>query len=277
MPRSPTSLQALLTLALIAFVPTGRGLASEIHSLSELAPPQAVEALEQIPDPGRRLLALRSYLRTGSDLAARWSWTEEEIEAFQGSDDQRALLAEVAAIADHFARANPGFEIYANTRVRSLDVQISNWNSNESVGAAAAEILSAAKEEFGSDDKSFADVDPDDLRAWLVGFTGKTWANIAAPGLTAHGQGHAIDFQVMKDGHIIAGADSGEIEQVWRAEKWDEKLKASIDAAGPSFHGPLASPDEPWHYDYDPALPETEMTTVANGPILPRPRPPHQE
>jgi hypothetical protein len=56
----------------------------------------------------------------------------------------------------------------------------------------------------------------------------------------------------MKDGVIIAGADTAKIETVWRAEKWDEKLKDSIDAASPSFHGPLTSPDEPWHYDFKP-------------------------
>jgi hypothetical protein len=39
------------------------------------------------------------------------------------------------------------------------------------------------------------------------------------------------------------------------AEGWDVKLKASIDAAGPSFVGPLANPHEPWHYDYVPKKP----------------------
>ena len=67
-----------------------------------------------------------------------------------------------------------------------------------------------------------------------------------------HGRAHAIDFQILRDGKIIGGADNTKIETFWRAEKWDQKLKASIDAAGPSFNGPLTSPDEPWHYNYEP-------------------------
>jgi hypothetical protein len=56
----------------------------------------------------------------------------------------------------------------------------------------------------------------------------------------------------MKDGRIHAGANSDEVKSVWRAEGWDQKLKASIEIAGPSFSGPLINPDEPWHYDYAP-------------------------
>ena len=218
--------------------------------IPELAPSPANEALEQIPDIGRKLLALRSYVRAGSRLAKRWSWTEDEIKAFQGSAEQQALLAEVAAVSAHFAEANPGYEIYANTKVRSLDVQIEHWNSNESVKAAGDELLAAWEDGHGADTSE--SIDPKDLRRWLSGFKGTKRSNLAAPGLTAHGRGHAIDFQVMKDGQIIAGADSRQIETVWRAEKWDVKLKESMDAAGPSFSGPLTSPEEPWHYNYEP-------------------------
>jgi hypothetical protein len=57
----------------------------------------------------------------------------------------------------------------------------------------------------------------------------------------------------MKDGAIYAGANSRQVETVWRAEGWDTKLQASIAAAGPSFTGPLKNPDEPWHFTYTPA------------------------
>ena len=221
--------------------------------LEKLAPPPANEALAQIPDTGRKLLALRSYVRAGSTLAERWSWTEEEIKAFQGSDEQLALLAEVAAVSAHFAEANPGYEIYANTKVRSLDVQIRSWNANESVGVEAAELLTAWIEKFGDDEAAYDSLEPKQVRLFLAGFTGSERARVAAPGLTLHGRAQAIDFQVMRDGVIVAGANSKEIESVWRAEKWDVKLKESMLAAGPSFRGPLVSPDEPWHYDYDPA------------------------
>jgi hypothetical protein len=224
--------------------------------VAALAPPPANEALSAIEDPGRKLLALRSYVRAGSRLAERWSWTDAEIKAFEGSPQQKALLDAVAAVAAHFAEANPGYAIYANTKVRSLDVQIRNWNSNESVGIAGAEILEAWQQSFGTDASAYASVAPDKARAWLSGFTSSKRAGLAAPGLTEHGQALAIDFQVMKDGAIIAGADTKIIEAVWRAQGWDVKLKESMTAAGPAFSGPLVSPDEPWHYRYDPnALP----------------------
>lgn len=218
-------------------------------AVEALAPSPAHEALERIPDAGRRLLALRSYIRAGTGIAERWSWTDEEIAAFQGSPQQKALLDEVAAVAAHFAEANPGHEIYANTKVRSLDVQIDHWNSNDSVGEAGAEILAAWTAAF----EGASAIDTDAARKWLSGFKGEKRSSLAAPGLTAHGQAHAIDFQVMKDGQIIAAADTRQVETVWRKDGWEEKLKQSMDAAGPSFDGPLTSPDEPWHYHYQPA------------------------
>ncbi|WP_162918470.1 hypothetical protein [Taklimakanibacter deserti] len=183
----------------------------------------------------------------------RWSWTDEQIKAFQASAEQKALLDEVAAVNAHFAQANPGFQLHVNTNVRSLGVQIRNWNNNESVGVAADEILSKWKEEFGSDAPSWVDLDPKKVRNWLNGFEGTNRAAIAAPGLSFHGQARALDFQVVQNGTMIAGTSSKDVERTWRVAKWDVKLKESILAAGPSFRGPLTSPDEPWHYEYDPA------------------------
>lgn len=252
MPRIRNTLGSMIVLALVAagsLAKAGQANADPLEDvLSQLAPPPSNEALADIPDMGRKLLALRSYVRAARTIDKRWSWTEDEIKAFQGSAEQEALLAEVAAVSAHFAEASPGYEIYANTRVRSLDVQIDHWNNNDSVGVAAAEILAA-----WTKDHDGGSTDPEQLRTWLSGFRGTEHSNLAAPGLSAHGRGHAIDFQVMKDGKIIAGADSRQIETVWRAEKWDVKLKESMDAAGPSFSGPLTSPNEPWHYNYDPA------------------------
>lgn len=220
--------------------------------LATIAPPPSSEALEQIPDPGRKLLALRSYVRDGPKIADRWSWTAEEIEAFEGSPEQRALLAEIEAVDEDFTAANPGYALYVHGTVRSLDDQLASWNRNASVGSGAAEILAAYTAAFGDDGLEPDNIDPDTLADWLRGFVPAQRANLAAPGLTRHGRAGAIDFQVMKDGSIHAGADSKEVETVWRAEGWDEKLKASIEAAGPSFTGPLTNPDEPWHYDYAP-------------------------
>jgi hypothetical protein len=139
--------------------------------------------------------------------------------------------------------------------VRSLDDQLASWNKNESVGSGAQEILAAYKAAFGEGGLEPEKIDVKKLDAWLRGFMPSKRANLAAPGLTLHGRASAIDFQVMKDGRIYAGANSKEVESVWRAEGWDQKLKASMEAAGPSFSGPLTNPDEPWHYDYAPPPP----------------------
>lgn len=218
--------------------------------LIKLAPPPSEEALAQIPDPGRKLLALRSYLRSGPAIASRWSWTAAEVKAFEGSPEQKALLAEIDAVKAHFKANNPGYEIYVHGTVRSLDEQVAKWNANDSVGQVAAEMLAAFKVAFPDDGSQPAAIDAKKLSAWLRAYQPSRRANLAAPGMTLHGRASAIDFQVMKDGRIHAGADTGKVAGIWRAEGWDQKLKASVAAAGPSFTGPLANPDEPWHYDY---------------------------
>ena len=220
-----------------------------------LAPPPSGEALSEIPDPGRKLLALRSYLRFGKGLAERWSWTEAEVKAFDGSPEQKALLAEIAAVKAQFKTANPGFEVYVHATTRSLDEQIAKWNANESVGLGGAEILNAFTAAFGEAATPTDDAYLKKAGTWLRGFQPAKRANLAAPGLTLHGRASAIDFQIMKDGKIYAGASEKQVESLWTAEGWDVKLKASIDAAGPSFLGPLANPHEPWHYDYVPKKP----------------------
>lgn len=245
-------LAASLALALAPMASLSAEPSADLAELAVgLAPPVSKPAIKQIDDLGRRLLALRSYLRSSSNLADRWSWTEQEIEEFQGSPEQLALLNEVAAIKAHFSRENPGYEIYANTKVRSLDVQIARWNESVSVGSAASELLSDLKAHFsnlGTRDKLSGET----LRTWLVRYAPDTRPSLAAPGLTRHGQAHAIDFQVMREGKLIAEAAMQQIEPIWIADGWAEKLAESVNAAGPSFSGPLESPNEPWHYDYLP-------------------------
>jgi hypothetical protein len=93
------------------------------------------DAMPRIEGVGGRLLALRSYLRSGESLAERWSWTQERIAAFEGSPEQQELQAEIRRVREVFERANPGYELFVNPQVRSLDIQLVNWNRNESVAA----------------------------------------------------------------------------------------------------------------------------------------------
>lgn len=219
-------------------------------AIIQLAPYPSKDTLEKIDETGRRMLALRSYLRAGSSLADRWSWTKEQITAFEGTPEQKALLAAVEAVGAHFAAANPGFGLYVNIKVRSLDDQIAAWNNNDSVGDAARELDNALVNRFGKEGVAPFTIDIEDFAEWLRRYQLRQRANLAAPGLSAHGRAQAIDFQIARDGRVIASADSRQIETVWKKDGWTEKLKASMDAAGPAFHGPLTNPDEPWHYDY---------------------------
>lgn len=258
--RSALRFVLVLVVMLVSGDPGAGAEVADVPSPAELAPPPSAEALAKIPDFGRKLLALRSYLRAGSRLPDRWSWSDAQIAAFEKTPEHEALAAEVAAVGAHFAACNPGHALYVHAKVRSLDVQIEHWNANESVGVAAAEIAQAWAAEFGGHDGAPGKSQPSDMRRWLVSFKGSATANIAAPGLSPHGRARAIDFQIQSGGSIIAGADSRQIDTVWRAEKWDLRLLASVVAAGPSFYGPLTSPDEPWHFDYDPARRPADRT-----------------
>ena len=156
--RASTAAIAALLPALTDFglaraaAPDTDPLSSHVTSISSQLDPRVAPTLGQFDGTGRQLLALRSYLRSASHLAERWSWTQEQIEAFEGSPEQRDLQQEIERVRTAFIAANPGFELYVNSQVRSLDVQIEHWNSNESVKTAADEILVAAQALIASPD-----------------------------------------------------------------------------------------------------------------------------
>lgn len=224
---------------------TARAMAVELD-------PRVAATLPGIDGVGRRLLALRSYLRSGERLAERWSWSEQQIAAWEGSVEQLALQAEIERVRAAFAAASPGFELFVNPQVRSLDRQLASWNDNESVTAAAANLLAAARTQFAGDGTS----DPRSLRARLEtllrGHVPQPVPTVAAPGLSPHGQMRAVDFQVHRLDEIVAGPDTHTIDDVWERGGWAGRLDAAVRAASHRFIGPLSSPREPWHYTYTP-------------------------
>ncbi len=229
-------------------------LAPLVDSVAAAQDPRVQEALARIDGTGRRLLALRSYLRSHAHLAERWSWTAEQIAAFEGSPERRALDAEVERVRAAFQQANPGYDLWINPQVRSLDVQLEHWNTNESVTVAADALLAAASEFVAA--PAFPAERPAAARAALEAFVRDYVPtpppSIAAPGLSPHGQMHAIDFQVHRDGKIVAGPSFSSIALDWDAAGWTERLETAVRAATPRFVGPLPSPREPWHYTYVP-------------------------
>ena len=215
--------------------------------------PAAKEALQRVGDPSRQLLALRSYIRAGQQLRARWSWSAQEIRAYETSDEYRELLAEIDAVRDRFEAQNPGYSLYANTTARSFDLQLQRWNSNRSVGVIAGRLQEAALRELSAD----AYPAHPDAKA-TVRFTNflREWrptpaaAPLAVPGLSLHGRSRAIDFQIVQNGRIIAPTEVAKVRSVWEEQGWTRKLATAMHGA--RFAGPLQSPNEPWHYEYVP-------------------------
>jgi len=84
---------------------------------------------------------------------------------------------------------------------------------------------------------------------WLAAQrNGKPSVTVSTPGLSNHGVGQAVDFKIFEGGRRIRGASN---PTEWRSSGWAERL---ADAVQPSqfFSGPLAVPDEPWHWTFDP-------------------------
>jgi hypothetical protein len=207
--------------------------------------PRAVAALRQIVGADRRLLALRAYLRAGASLDARWSWSQAQLAAYPSTPEGKAAAADIDAVIAAFAAANPGFTLQVNRMPRSLEVQIAHWNENSSVGATAASLVASLERQFAG---SPGAPDAQALRSALIAWQPQAAATLAAPGLSAHGQARAFDFQIEHQGMVIAGIDSASAHQQWDAAGWTRRLHAAVVGAGNRFTGPLASPYEPWHY-----------------------------
>ena len=225
-----------------------------VADLGRQLDPHVADALLRIDGTGRRLLALRSYLRSSGHLAERWSWTQEQIAAYEDSPEHRGLLAEIDKVRETFTRENPGYELWVNPQVRSLDRQLESWNTNESVSEAAAGLAAAAdaltrSTSFPANDETAA---RKALETLLREYRPVPTPTVAAPGLSPHGQMRAVDFQVHRGDAIVAGPKTATIVTEWDAAGWSAKLDAAVRAASNRFVGPLASPREPWHYTYSP-------------------------
>ena len=241
---------ACLATPALSFAAIDEYLFAVTHDLT----PVAREALQRIDSKPRRLLAVRSYLRAGKDLTSRWSWSAEEIRAYESSLDYSDLLAEIAAVRARFETANPGYSLYANTIARSLDLQLQRWNSNASVGVIAERLQEAAVRELSA--KSYPATPDVRARLRFASFL-REWrpvpsaASLAVPGLSPHGRSRAIDFQITQNGRIIAPTEVAKVRSVWERQGWADKLAAAMRDS--RFVGPLQSPNEPWHYEYAPS------------------------
>jgi hypothetical protein len=194
---------------------------------------------------------LRGYLRAGADVGSRWAWSRARIESYERSPEYANALAEIGNVRKAFEEANPGYTLRVNTQVRSLDEQLSKWNEADSVARAGEELLERARAEVAaaSYGEGAAASDVRRFETFLRGAPTRVTPTLAVPGLSPHGQARAFDFQVLRGGQLIAGPSS---PSAWDAAGWTSKLQEAVGRASARFNGPLASPREPWHYDYRP-------------------------
>jgi hypothetical protein len=225
-------------------------LANHVAAVAATLGPRERAALVKITALDRRLLALRAYVRAGVNIDSRWSWTDEEIRAYERSGEYRQLLADLDRVRVEFERQNPSYTLYANTRVRSLDVQLERWNSNPRVGKTASGLLAAARTSMarGPDAPSARSIEG--FKRFLSEWRPSPAAPLAAPGLSAHGRMRAVDFQIMRGGRLVAATEVDAVARAWETPGWGRKLKRAVVASGMRFAGPLQSPNEPWHYEY---------------------------
>lgn len=225
-------------------------LANHLNAVAQTLSSPERETLQRIHDFDRRLLALRAYIRAGEKLKSRWSWTDDEILTYQRSDEYQALLEDLAKVSAEFERQNPGYTLFANTEVRSLDTQIERWNSNVRVGQTAANLQAAASTALKGASARPTDASVKDFKSFLAAWRPTPVSPLAAPGLSMHGRMRAVDFQIMRNRRIVAATEVSAVPTQWEAPGWDRKLKQAVIASKTGFEGPLKSPNEPWHYEY---------------------------
>ncbi len=228
--------------------------AAHFAALHDSLDARVAAALDRIESLGPRLLAARSYLRSAAHLAERWSWTQAQIDAYQGSPAQLALDAEIARVREAFEAGNPGYTLFVNPQVRSLDIQLQHWNENRSVADAGHHLLEALRaivvtEGFPAPGTVEARVR---FESMLKAHQPQPTPALAAPGLSPHGQMHAVDFQVRQGALTVAGPSASQVQTVWVGQGWRDRLESAVRRASDKFRGPLQNPDEPWHYDYHP-------------------------
>jgi hypothetical protein len=209
---------------------------------------RARNALLQMPGANRRLLALRAYLRAGDSLQQRWSWSQQQLSEYPSTAEGRAASEDLDAVIAEFTRENPDFTLEVNRQPRSLELQLSRWNENPGVGRVGDSLELALLQQF----RSTSTPDAAGVRRALLDWTPAVAAPLAAPGLSAHGQGRAFDFQISHAGVIVAGTDVALAHKDWDATGWTHRLQIAVSASRRPFTGPLQSPYEPWHYAYTP-------------------------
>ena len=223
-----------------------------LSDLQATLDPRAAATLERIDGLGRQLLAARGYVRSRATLAARWSWSQEDIARYEDSPLQAALDAEIAKVRSAFEAENPSYTLWVNLEVRSLELQLERWNENESVGSAGAALLEEVRSAVTASGfpRPRTPQGRERFEQLLSGSMPSPMPTLAAPGLSAHGRMQAVDFQVMQGDTPVAGPAQSEVTAVWLSRGWRDRLLKAVETSSRCLKGPLQVPEEPWHYEY---------------------------
>lgn len=117
-----------------------------VEAITKTFADKVQNALSQIKEPERRLLAIRGYLRTKRNIATDWAWNNQRADAFRkgicGQEVQRQInlvTSEFEAIcaADHVGEP---MTLKTAPKTRSLEKQIGLWNKYASVGIAGRRL-----------------------------------------------------------------------------------------------------------------------------------------
>jgi len=209
--------------------------------------PKVQEALRIIGNPDRQLLALRRYIRKTKGLDAQWAWSHEQIKSYEASPQFARVRIEIERVRKKFEELNPGYTLGVSP-IRDLKRQVGLWNGNKTVHVAAEDVKRKCLEEI----VNYPDRPDQNATQKFRTFLGHCPVNpeptSAAPGLSDHGQMHAIDFVVMQGHRKIADTKTATIGVQWDAPGWTQKLKDAVMLSQSTFTGPLQHPREPWHY-----------------------------
>ena len=262
--------------SLVASTPVDSAISAYYPILEAEVPEKVRKTLHRIGSTSRRYLALSYYLRRADEIESGWSWTESEVAAFRKTEECRVMLAEVDSVCSRFAANNPGYTLRVNVGARSLGTQIRKWNNVSSVSRAAFDFLDSA-EKFVTvmlTDTSLVAAERDSTRLDRFRIFMQTYSprpgrvpTVAVPGLSKHGQLRAFDFKVYRGKKMIAGANSRSIKSRWERPGWTTKLKEATLEVSPRFVGPLPTPYEPWHYNYDASISDSSNVEQVAAPM----------
>jgi hypothetical protein len=252
---------------------------------------QAAATLKVITDLDRRMAAFWNYVRypknKGRSIAEAWAWDKEQIAAYEKSPERRAAGVAIAAVKQLFAddpkikaigeADSAVYTLWGEPDPRPLETQLNNWQRSDAdsvkeYGRVIREHL--VKEmsvcglapvnngiiwdmnveqlmKFGQFIEKYADSSSMGAKSPVF----------ATPGLSDHGRSRAVDFKVIKHGQgkpeVYLGANSKQADR-WRSEGCAGALTRAVNTLNQRngrtvFKGPLSSPDEPWHWVYQPA------------------------